>query len=145
MGVLLEHTYIKPSASILILLSGVALFAFWPQYGDRIYLVSGNTRMVLTLSCFLICFGFYKFSSPLPALISQPLRTLGEISYSVYMLHPIVHRILLYPIDYIRNNYFAVPETARFLLAVLLTLLISYFVYHTFEKFFIRLGKKSAH
>jgi peptidoglycan/LPS O-acetylase OafA/YrhL len=144
MGVLLEHTLIKPGTSILILLSGVALFAFWPQYGDRIYLVSGNTRMVLTLSCFLICFGFYKFSSPLPALISQPLRTLGEISYSVYMLHPIVHRILLYPIDYIRNNYFAVPETARFLLAVLLTLLISYFVYHTFEKFFIRLGKKSA-
>jgi peptidoglycan/LPS O-acetylase OafA/YrhL len=28
---------------------------------------------------------------------------------------------------------------------VLLTLLISYFVYHTFEKFFIRMGKKTTH
>jgi peptidoglycan/LPS O-acetylase OafA/YrhL len=67
---------------------------------------------------------------------------LGEISYSVYMLHPIVHRTILYPINYVREHFFQIPESVRFALAVILTLLISYFVYQYFEKFFIRLGKQ---
>jgi len=106
------------------------------------YLV--GVLLELTLCCFLVCVGFYKFSAQLPAFVSWPLRTLGEISYSVYMLHPIIHRLILFPIDYVRNHFFAVPESIRFLLAIVLTLLTSYFVYQTFEKFFIRLGKKKA-
>jgi peptidoglycan/LPS O-acetylase OafA/YrhL len=110
-------------------------------HGPRLELVAGNARVIFTLSCMLICIGFYKFSAELPAFVSKPLRTLGEISYSVYMLHPIVHLLVKYPIDYVRGNYFPVPEFIRFFSAIGLTLVLSYFVYNNFEKFFIRLGK----
>lgn len=141
-GVLLEHTRLTLRLSVFLIAAGAILFVLWPESGDRVRLIGGNTRMALTTSCFLICIGFYKFSAQLPTLFSWPLRTLGEISYSVYMLHPIIHRLILFPIDYIRNHFFAVPESVRFMLAIILTLFTSYFVYHTFEKFFIRLGKK---
>jgi exopolysaccharide production protein ExoZ len=143
-GVVLEHRHFKLRTSLFLIAAGTALFILWPESGDRVRLIGGHSRMVLSLSCFLICIGFYKFTYNLPTLLSWPLRTLGEISYSVYMLHPIIHRIILYPIDYVRAHFFAVPESVRFLLAIILTLLTSYFVYHTFEKFFIRLGKKPA-
>jgi exopolysaccharide production protein ExoZ len=143
-GVLLEQTRVSLPIAVFLIIGGALLFVLWPETGDRVRLIGGHTRMVLTLCCFLVCVGFYKFSAQLPAFVSWPLRTLGEISYSVYMLHPIIHRLILFPIDYVRNHFFAVPESIRFLLAIVLTLLTSYFVYQTFEKFFIRLGKKKA-
>jgi peptidoglycan/LPS O-acetylase OafA/YrhL len=143
-GVYLEHVSFSSRLSIALIILGAALFIAWPETGDRVRLIAGNTRMVLTASCFMICVGFYKFGIALPSIVSWPLRTLGEISYSVYMLHPIIHRLILFPIDYIRNHFFAIPESVRFLLAIVLTLIVSYFVYHTFEKFFIRLGKKTT-
>ncbi len=142
-GVYLEHVTFSSRLSIALIILGTILFIAWPEAGDRVRLIAGNTRMALTASCFMICVGFYKFGVALPALLSWPLRTLGEISYSVYMLHGIIHRLILYPIEYIRNHFFAVSESVRFLMAIVLTLLVSYFVYHTFEKFFIRLGKKA--
>ena len=143
-GAWLEHVELRKHWSLTILLVGLILFIAWPEEGDRLRLVCGNTRVALTASCFLICIGFYKSNYPLPALVTRPLSMLGEISYSVYMLHPIVHRSILYPINYVRAHFFPVPESLRFALAVVLTLFISYFVYQYFEKYFIRLGKKRA-
>ena len=128
--------------SLIMIGAGLMLFTFWPESGERIRLIGGNSRVILTISSFLICIGFYKFSSTLPRLVSWPLGTLGEISYSVYMLHAVVHRVILFPIEYVRSNFFPVSESIRFILAIMLTLIISYFVYHTYEKFFIGLGKK---
>jgi exopolysaccharide production protein ExoZ len=143
-GAWLEHLQLRSLWASVLILSGCFLFIAWPEEGDRIRLVCGNTRMALTASCFLICIGFYKSNYPLPPFAARPLSMLGEISYSVYMLHPIVHRSILYPINYVRAHFFAVPESMRFALAVALTLVISYFVYQYFEKYFIRLGKKRA-
>jgi len=143
-GAWLEHVEFRKPWSLVILLAGCILFIAWPEEGDRLRLVCGNTRLALTASCFLICIGFYKSSYLLPSIVTRPFSMLGEISYSVYMLHPIVHRSILYPINYVRAHFFAVPESVRFLLAVVLTLVISYFVYQYFEKYFIRLGKKRA-
>jgi exopolysaccharide production protein ExoZ len=142
MGVWLEKIQLAPWKALLLVGVGLALFTFWPESGERIRLIGGNSRLVLTISSFLICIGFYKFSILLPKFVSWPLSTLGEISYSVYMLHAVIHRVILYPIEYVRSEYFPVSESIRFLLAVALTLSISYVVYHTYEKFFIRLGKK---
>ena len=141
-GVWLEKIKFATWQALLLIGLGMILFVWWPESGERIRLIGGSSRVMLTISSFLICIGFYKFSVPLPKLFSWPLSTLGEISYSVYMLHAVIHRVILYPVEYIRANYFPVPESIRFMLAVLLTLTISYVVYHTYEKFFIRLGKK---
>ncbi|MFM7233176.1 MAG: acyltransferase family protein, partial [Flavobacteriales bacterium] len=140
-GVWMEKIQLVTWKAVLLIAIGLTLFTFWPESGERIRLLGGNSRLVLTISSFLICIGFYKFSMVLPKIVSWPLSTLGEISYSVYMLHAVVHRVILYPIEYVRAHFFAVPESIRFMLAILLTLSISYLVYHTYEKFFIRLGK----
>lgn len=140
-GLLLHGKTLRTVQSTALVLVGLLLFTFYPVHGPRLELVAGNARVIFTISCILICIGFYKFAADVPSLVARPLRTLGEISYSVYMLHPIIHLLVKYPIDFIRNNYFAVPEFVRFFSAISLTLVLSYFVYNYFEKYFIRLGK----
>ena len=146
LGVLFEKKSFSQVTVLLLLLLGISVFVLYPVSGPRIRLVADEARMVFTASCIAICLGFYKYSGQVPALISRPLKTLGEISYAVYMLHPIIHLLVRYPIDYIRGHFFAVPESVRFFSAIFLSLAVSYVVYHRFEKFFIRLGKpaKSA-
>lgn len=143
-GVLLKKVSLTGAQSSMLIFFGLILLIFYPAHGSRIALVAGNARMAFTASCILICLGFYKFSIALPSFISWPLRTLGEISYSVYMLHPIVHLLVKYPIDFLRAHFFPISEAFRFFSAICLTLLISYFVYHHFEKYFIRLGKPTT-
>jgi len=140
-GVLLQGKTFSNALSSGVIIIGFLLFTFYPVHGPRLMLVAGTSRMVFTIGCILICIGFYKFSVVLPTIASRPLRTLGEISYSVYMLHPIVHLLVRYPIDYLRGHYFPVPESIRFFSAIAITLFVSYFIYQYFEKYFIRLGK----
>jgi exopolysaccharide production protein ExoZ len=142
--------YFNPLNQVFLFLAGYLLGVVFEKHklsqtasGPRLNLVSGNARMAFTVSCIAICLAFYKYAGDVPVFISRPLKTLGEISYSVYMLHPIIHYLVRFPIDYIRAHFFAVPESIRFLSAILLTLGLSYFVYNRFEKYFIRLGKPS--
>jgi peptidoglycan/LPS O-acetylase OafA/YrhL len=143
LGVIFEKRLFSHWTIFLLLLVGAVAFVFYPVTGPRLHLVAGHARLIFTASCILICLGFYKYSGHVPSAISRPLKTLGEISYSVYMLHPIIHYLVRIPIDYIRQNFFAVPEYVRFFSAIALTLCLSYVVYNRFEKYFIRLGKPS--
>jgi peptidoglycan/LPS O-acetylase OafA/YrhL len=141
LGVLFEKKSFSKVTVLLLLLLGITAFVMYPVSGPRIRLVADEARLVFTACCIAICLGFYKYSGHVTAMISRPLKTLGEISYALYMLHPIIHLIVRYPIDYIRGHFFAVPESVRFFSALFLSLAVSYLVYHRFEKFFIRLGK----
>jgi exopolysaccharide production protein ExoZ len=143
LGVIFEKRMLSHWTIFLLLLVGGVAFVFYPVTGPRLNLVADHARVVFTASCILICLGFYKYTGPVPSAISRPLKTLGEISYSVYMLHPIIHYLVRIPIDYIRQNFFAVPEYVRFFSAIAFTLVLSYVVYNRFEKYFIRLGKPS--
>jgi|JI10StandDraft_1071094.scaffolds.fasta_scaffold17815_8 exopolysaccharide production protein ExoZ len=141
-GLFLRDKKIQPLTAIGMLMAGVLLFVFYPVTGDRIHLVTDMPRMAMTTSCFLICIGFYKINFRLPGIVNRGLKMLGEASYSVYLLHPIVHRLTGFLIAYISQHFIHLPERVRFIAAVIFTLVGSYFVYQYFEKFFIRLGKK---
>ena len=141
-GLFLRDKIIQPLTAIGMLMAGVLLFVFYPVTGDRIHLVTDMPRMAMTTSCFLICIGFYKINFRLPGIVNRGLKMLGEASYSVYLLHPIVHRLTGFLIAYISQHFIHLPERVRFIAAVIFTLVGSYFVYQYFEKFFIRLGKK---
>jgi exopolysaccharide production protein ExoZ len=125
-----------------LIVLGSVIFIFYPSHGDRINLVADFGRMALTLSCILICIGFYKVNFNLPKWPDKGLKFLGEASFSIYLLHPIIHRLTGFLIAYISSHLIHLPESIRFLTAIIFTFIASYFVYQYFEKFFIRLGKK---
>lgn len=140
-GFFLHNIRINKSAVVTLLLLGLALFAFYPANGNTINIVTGINRLVFTASCFLICIGFYKLTFQFPKFIHNPLTVLGEASYSVYLLHPIVYTLSGMVSVFFSKHIFHIPESARLILSVVSTLIFSYFVYQYFEKYFMRLGR----
>ena len=117
----------------------VALLFFYPVSGEPIHLTSGNNRiffsLVTTLLCYFIYIADFHF---LPAPVQWCLSTLGEISYSVYLLHPIIFMTIIAVLgeSYQSHIYEIIGST------VLITIVLSYFTYQYFEKYFMNLSKK---
>jgi len=139
-GILFKNMEISKTITLTILLFGVLLFVFYPVSGDQINLVTGINRMVFTLSCFLITFSFYKINIKFPGIIDKPLSLLGEASYSIYLLHPIVYIIINGIYHHFSERLHSVPKISIAVLSILITLISSYFVYQKFEKYFMRLS-----
>jgi peptidoglycan/LPS O-acetylase OafA/YrhL len=138
-GFLLRDSIIKNWVIVLLLFLASVLFAFYPATGNTINLVTGVNRLIFTATCFITCICFYKMTFKFPTFIHKPLTLLGEASYSVYLLHPIVWSLTGIFSEYVFNY----PVSVRLILSVLSTLVISYFVYQYFEKYFMKLGRRS--
>ena len=138
-GYLFKKTKTNNATTIVLLMFGLGLFVFIPSNTNTISLVTGVNRLLFTFCCLLICFSFYKLTLKFPFFIHKPLTLLGEASYSVYLLHPLVYNV----IAFVNKHIFHYPEYIRLIFSIILTLVISYFVYEYFEKFFMRLGRKT--
>ena len=144
-GFFLNNIKINNLLSLLFILLGLGLFTFYPVAGNAINLVSGVNRLVFTAICFLVCIGFYKTTVALPAVIHKPLTLLGESSYSVYLLHPIVWGILGFIFKLLHLPEVLHPSFLKVVLSVICTLIVSYFVYEKFEKYFMKFaGRKKV-
>ena len=139
-GFFLHKHHINNSIIITLLFLGLALFTFYPSTGEIINIVTGTNRLIFTACCFLTCICFYKLTFKFPSFIHKPLTFLGEASYSVYLLHPIVFSLTGIASGLFNKYLFYVPLSARLILSVLLTLVLSYYVYQYFEKYFMKLG-----
>lgn len=128
---------IRNSVVIFLLSLAILIFIFYPVSGNQINVKIGLNRLVFTGCCFIICICFFKLPFQFPKFIHKPLTLLGEVSYSVYLLHPIVYNL----IGIFRRHTFHFPESVRLVLSILITLIISYFVYQYFEKYFMKLGQ----
>ncbi len=78
-----------PSALSLTMLLVVGAVAahFQPVFQDHFDVMHGLSRFRYLLACFavvLVC----AFGRPMVGLFSKPVRWLGDVSYSVYLLHP---------------------------------------------------------
>lgn len=138
LGIFFNNVKLTNLVTISLLLSGICIFIFYPVEGNTINLVTGINRIVFTFCCFIICLSFYKLSIKLPNKIHKPLTLLGETSYSVYLLHPIVFSITGIVLSVSNKYLFHLPESVRLILSVIITLASSYFVYNYFEKYFIK-------
>jgi exopolysaccharide production protein ExoZ len=136
-GYFLNNLKTQSSFIITLLFLSLILFIYYPVSGDQFNIMIGSNRLVFTICCFLICMCFYKLTFKFPKFIHKPLTLLGEASYSIYLLHPIIYDL----VGRFRNNAFYFPDSIRLILSILTTLLISYFFYQYFEKFFIKLGR----
>ncbi|MCF0041858.1 acyltransferase family protein [Dyadobacter fanqingshengii] len=115
----------------------IALFTY-PVQGEPIQLAAGNNRIVFsaltTLLCYLIYIADFSF---LPASVQWGLSTLGEISYSVYLIHPIV-----FVLTRIALGNIAVSQPYLLIgITITASLIVSYFLYQYFEKYFMGLAK----
>lgn len=111
---------------MLFLFAGIVLFIFYPAV-SKSDLVTGVSRLMMTVSVALICFAFYKA----PTSQIKPLSMMGEASYSIYLLHPIVWAVVTQVI-----SSYQVP------VSIALTLIASYFTFHYFEKALHEWGKE---
>ncbi|MBK6399934.1 MAG: acyltransferase [Bacteroidetes bacterium] len=139
-GYFLHNIKIKNTIVLSILLFGMLLFTFYPTTGNVINIVTGTNRLIFSTCCFLICICFYKLTFKFPAFIHKPLTLLGEASYSVYLLHPIIWIFTGIAASIFRKRFFYFPELYNLILSVIFTLIISFFVYQYFEKYFMKLG-----
>ncbi|MDP2540482.1 hypothetical protein CSC81_02835 [Tenacibaculum discolor] len=138
-GLLFNKTKINNATILALLAIGLGLFVFIPADGNTINLVTGVNRLMFTFCCFLICFCFYKLTFKFPVFVHKPLTLLGEASYSVYLLHPIIHDL----VGRFRNHTIHFPESVRLISSICLTLVVAYFTYEYFEKYFMKLAKRT--
>ncbi|MGN6618309.1 MAG: acyltransferase family protein [Ilyomonas sp.] len=143
-GALLKEVYVRPSVNLIILAIAIFAFSFYPIEGNAIHIVTGWKRIFFTLCCFLICLCFYKLHYHLPKFIDKPLAILGEASYSVYLLHPIVFSLVQAFQKRVTNYFYDFPVVFWLIAAVISTLTLGYFVYDKFEKYFMQLSRRIA-
>lgn len=123
--------------SILLIVIPAFLFVWVPSGNDAITLVSSYHRIYFTVLVMMMCLGFYKLTLELPKIIHSPIIILGEISFTMYLLHPLVYRK-------VQDVFYKMPffnKQIGFCIAFIFTLICSYVVYMYFEKFFVKLGK----
>ena len=137
MGLHLTKYRLSKFEPILIFTLALATFIIYPTVGEN--LTAGVNRIVLTALSFLICLAFYKTTLRFPSFINKIFTALGEASYSIYLLHPIVW-LSLKIISQFFLSELAMPLQISF--TVIITIIIGYFNHKYFEIFFIALGKK---
>ena len=76
--------------------------------------------------------------------MDKSLAILGEASYSVYLLHPIVFGLVKAFQKRVTKYLFDFPVELWLIAAVISTLILSYLVYEKFEKYFMQLSKRIA-
>jgi peptidoglycan/LPS O-acetylase OafA/YrhL len=131
------------SATVLVGL-GLLLLAWIPAEGNTISIVTDYNRWLFTSACMLICLGAYKLSVRLPGSLHTVFKMLGEGSYSLYLLHPLVFTVWAFIFHWLEQSNHMLPWAVKLLTPIAITLVLSYFVYEYFEKYFMRLGRQSS-
>lgn len=133
-GYFFDKIEISNKVLLLVLFFSIVLFFIIPSYRGEINLVTNFNRIGYTFAIILFTLFFYKFKWNLPSVIHKPLLFTGEISYGIYLLHPICYEISGLMSNIIRLNLFYISETNRVLITILLTYLLSYISYRFIEK-----------
>lgn len=135
----LDNSSVKYSrVSFLILLLVLGGVLFYPVTGEPIVLVSTYVRIILSIGIFVVCFLFYKSNFEfLPRLVTSAFRFLGEISYSLYLIHPLVLLSLIVVARKTDVHSIGLIIAATMVLSVA----VSYLSYRFFEKSFIAIGR----
>lgn len=132
-GYFFRNKNMSQTISFVLLLLGLLIFIFYPSFGNPINIVTNTNRLVFSFSCFIICLSAYKIPKEFPYIFHFPLSSLGEMSYSVYLIHPIIWKFF--------NFYNLETKIEKIVYMIIITLIVSYFIYTYFEKVFMKLGR----
>ncbi|RYZ97434.1 MAG: acyltransferase [Sphingobacteriaceae bacterium] len=127
--------------AVVAIVAVCALIVLYPVTGEPVQLVTGYNRLILSALVILLCFLFYKCDFDfLPEFGKRTLHFLGQVSFSLYLIHPIIYAV----IKMTGATFFASNPLVHIGLTVALSLFLSYFNYIYFEMYFIRKGKTVA-
>lgn len=118
-------------------LGALVLFIYFPIDGNIMNLITGVNRLIFTFIVTVFTISVYKLPFTFPRVPHLVLTFFGEISYSLYLLHPIVWTVVnrLFRSVFNSNTGVVIPT------AILVTIVTSYLVHQYFEKLFMNLGK----
>ena len=131
MGIFQHHLSRLPRRFWIVLL-GLSSLAFvcWPLGSEPFQLVYGWNRLLFSSLSLLIVLAYFNSAFELKGMLQSSFTWLGGVSYSLYLLHPLVFRIVKSLESKIipDPNYWAV-----FIPALLATLIASHLSYRYFE------------
>ncbi|SFW61110.1 Peptidoglycan/LPS O-acetylase OafA/YrhL, contains acyltransferase and SGNH-hydrolase domains [Pseudomonas sp. NFACC09-4] len=124
-------------ALLALSLSGLFLFENTPNAID---LVTSTNRLIFTAFSLAACYACFNLNATGKNWLEKALKHLGEISYSVYMLHGLLFVYMqkhLYK-GFVKN--LTLSQFAFFIVAPIVLIAATY-CYYKIEKPFIRFGK----
>lgn len=130
-GNVFSHRKFSKGLLLSLFMIAIGVYLFYPLNpgGGRLELLSGWNRMILSICSFMFVLFFYKSDFNKVKYISKPLLVLGEISYSLYLMHTFGYKIaLLFSFE---------NKIIVFLLSIIFSVLISWVFYNYFEKLFV--------
>jgi exopolysaccharide production protein ExoZ len=136
-GYLTKYKALPTMPLVASLLVAVAVFTFYPALGNTVTLVTDWNRIIFSATCLVACFAMYKLPLTLPTILHAPLQLLGEVSYALYLLHPLVYKVVKFA-----AVKFHIPAWGTIIVATLLTIWLSHLVYRYYEQRFIRMGQR---
>lgn len=137
-GRVLRHAVVPRWTLLAVAFVAVMLFVLWPSAEDQVSIVTGANRFVFSAICVALCAVAYKLALDAPGWIERPLGTLGEASYSVYLMHPIAYTVvgLVLPSQF--------PDVVLASCAVAVTLTVSIVCYRVYERPLTDVGRRLA-
>ena len=139
-GILIAKTGMKMSHRKLymLLFLSVSLFIFYPVNGGRLGLVYGFGKLVFSLSITLFVYTLFHLNLKVDNYWGRGLKALGDSSYSLYLLHPIV----AFYVFYFNSKYIMVFESKLigYTISGILVLIVSQVTYKYIEKPAMRLA-----
>ncbi len=132
-----KYKSLAPAITAGILAVAILVFTFYPTLAASSALVTGSNRFIFSACCFMVCFAMYKLPLNLPSILQKPLSILGETSYGLYLLHPLVYKVFA-----AAAKVFTLETWMIVVLSAVTSIALSYVVYNMFEVRFIKLGQK---
>jgi exopolysaccharide production protein ExoZ len=132
-----REQFINIPAALFICVVAIGLCFGLMNY-TSIDMVTGFMRMTLTMLSIMIVIYFYQMPAITNTYIHSFFKTTGEISYAIYLLHPLVYFSLTGIFKKLQLNLS--HSWVHFLMAIAITYAASYLTFFTFEKYFIKKG-----
>lgn len=121
--------------SLLLATLSVIVFILPIASGDQINIVTDNERLILSLACFGLVISMLTLNPGYENGFTRILKSLGEISYTMYLMHPLV-----WIATRVTGQKMHLPYFLICVIAIVLTLASSFVIFNLFEKFFVKKG-----
>lgn len=141
------HYIVKRGMSNNLILLGASimtlLFCFYPVEGHWIEIVTGWNRILLISIVLMIVLFVASVDFPPKNIFGKVFEFLGDISYSLYLLHGVLYEISKYIFHKFFLKYYDINIVLfSFFLVLPIVILCSFFCYKNIEIRFIRWAKK---
>lgn len=139
LGVYGKLLRVNSLTSIALLSISFLIFCFYPVAGDSVAIITGVARFIFSFSCIAFVAGVYFLNPSFKAVPAKVLGFFGSACYSIYLLHPVVAKVVVALAAKIGFGVFT-----GYTASALVTLAVSWLVFNYLEKPMMSVGKKVA-